>query len=883
MFSRPLIISLLASVSAAHASSDLLTFEKHVRPILKAQCFHCHGEEGETKGGLDVRLTRFLIKGGKAGAAIVPGKAAESHLLELIKSGEMPEGAAKLKQSEIDIIERWIASGARTARPEPEKLGAEDLFTEEDREWWSLQPIVRPAVPKVDLHPEANAVDAFVAAKLVSAGLQFSPAAEAAIFIRRATFDLTGLPPKPEEVTAFEGAYQQHPQSAVTQLIDRLLASPAYGERWGRHWLDIVGYADSDGFTDKDLPRPHAYKYRDYVVQSLNRDKPFDQFIREQLAGDEMVPPPHNNLSPEDIEKITATGFLRMAPDGTGVLNDKATRNASIADTIKIVSTSLYGMTIACAQCHDHRYDPISQADYFRLRAVFEPGFDTPNWRVPNNRLLSLYNDSQRAESAKIEVEAKKIDEARLVKQSEFIAEVLEKELAKAAEADREPLREAYQTAANKRTAAQVALLKSNPRVEKLSPGSLYLYDDTYKTKHAAFLKQMADDAAAVRATKPKEEFLHAFVEAAKPAAAVAKTFLFHRGDHDQPKQPVPPGDLSVLAAWREVDIPEKSATMPTTGRRLAFARSITDGKHPLLARVLVNQVWKRHFGKGIVNTPDDFGKLGELPSHPELLDWLAAEFMQQGWSLKHLHRLMMSSMAYRQSSQRDAERDRIDPDNRLLSRMNVQRLEAENLRDALVAVSGKLDTSLGGPAVPVTYNEQGQIIIGEDTRDAAGRQTGKHVDLQGREFRRSLYIQARRSMPLEVFAAFDAPSMTEASCASRPVTTVSPQSLLLMNNLYMREHAQDFARRLINEHGTDVSKQVERAWQLCYSRLPNSSERSDAEEFVAHQTAHYRDHPAKLEHISGVPEKDNAPPELLALTALCQALLSSNEFLYVD
>jgi len=665
--------------------------------------------------------------------------------------------------------------------------------------------------------------------------------------------------------------------------VDRLLSSEHYGERWGRHWLDIAGYADSDGYTDKDLERAWAWKYRDYVIGSLNKDKPFDEFVREQLAGDEMVPQPHKNLSADAIEKITATGFLRMAADGTGAMNDKAAQNASIADTIKIVSTAFYGMTVGCAQCHDHRYDPITQADYYRMRAIFEPGFNTKSWKTPAGRLVSLLTDEERAIGAKIEVEAKKIDAARLAKQEEFITEVLEKELAKAPEKDREGLRTAYRTEVKKRTSAQVALLKAWPRVNQLSGGSLYLYDSTYKTKHADTLKQMTADATAVRATKPKEEFLHAFQEQPMTETALPPTHLFFRGDIEQPKEVVKPGDLTVLAAFRPIEIPVKDKALPTTGRRLAFAKSLTDGKHPLLARVIVNQVWLRHFGKGLVNSPNDFGQLGEKPSHPELLDWLASDFMANGWSLKRLHKMILTSRTYRQSSRRDETRDRIDPDNRLLSRMNVRRLEAETLRDAFLAVSGKLNPKIGGAPVPVTFNEEGQVILGVDTRDTAGRQTGKFIGMNGEDYRRSIYVQARRSTPLEVFAAFDAPDMTEANCAMRPNTTVSPQSLLLMNNLYMREYAQDLAQRVVKDVGADVEKQVARTWELALSRTPSMADEQEAVTFVKAQTEHYKATPAKLEKVSGPPEKADAAPELLGLTALCHALMSSNEFLYVD
>jgi mono/diheme cytochrome c family protein len=887
--SAALALAALIVTAAAGGAAEDLTFEKDVRPILKAHCFHCHGEEGETKGGLDVRLRRYLEKGGESGPAIVAGDVAKSHLLELVKAGEMPKQKPRLPDRDIATIERWIAQGAPTARPEPEKLGPEHVFTDEERGWWSLQPISRPVVPAVETG-SGNPIDAFIAAQLSKNALTFSAEADPATLIRRASFDLTGLPPTPEEVEDFVAASSADPAAAWQALMDRLLASPAYGERWGRHWLDVAGYADSDGFTDKDLERKHAHKYRDYVIRSMNADKPFDDFVREQLAGDEMAlklgltadsPTPAERARHEEL--LTATGFLRMAPDGTGAQNDLAARNACITSTLKIVSTALYGLTIGCAECHDHRYDPISQADYYRLRAIFDPGFDVKGWRIPASRLVSLQTKEGKAAAAKIEAEAKKIDDARLAKQTGFIDEVLEKELLKRDEGIRDALRTAYKTVVKDRTPEQVKLLKDNPSVNSLSAGSLYLYDTTYKTKHADTLKKMADEAAAVRATKPVEEFVQAFAELPKDPKAVAASHVFHRGDPESPKEAVKPGDLSVLAGWRVVEVPEEDATLPTSGRRLAYAASMTDGKHPLLARVLVNRVWMHHFGKGLVINAGDFGALGDRPSHPELLDWLATHFMEKGWSLKELHRQILSSRAWRQQSRRDPERERIDPDNRLLSRQNVRRIEAETLRDSLLAVSGRLNAAQGGAPVPVMFNEEGQVVIGVDTTDTAGRQTGKFIPLNGEEYRRSVYVQVRRTRPLEMFAAFDAPSMMDPNCEVRPVTTVSPQSLLLMNNTGMREHAQNFATRLQTECGADAAKQVERAWWLSYGRRPDPDDVKAGVEFVAAQTEHYRQNPSKLETVTGPAEKEDAAPELLGLAALCHALMSANEFLYVD
>lgn len=857
-------------------------FEKDVRPILKAHCFHCHGEDGERKAGLDVRLTRFLLKGGDSGPALVAGKPAESHLLEMLKSGEMPKEKPKLSDQDIATIEQWILAGAPTARPEPETLGPEHHFTEEERAWWSIQPIRRPEVPANKDPRERNPIDAFVRVELEKNGLSFSDEADSATLARRLSFDLTGLPPG--EVLGSE-------DKTVEEMIEALLASPHYGERWGRHWLDVAGYADSEGFNEKDTERPHAWKYRDYVIAALNRDKPYHEFIREQLAGDEIAARLGLHAdSPTDEEKaryaelITATGFLRMAPDGTQTENTLLSRNTTIVDTMKIVSNALYGMTIHCAECHDHRYDPITQRDYYELRAVFEPGFNPGAWRNPTQRLVSLQTKEQKAAAAAVEAEAKKIDDARLAKQEEFITEVLEKELAKRDEAVREPLRKAFRTVAKDRTPEQVALLKQHPTVEKLNAGSLYLYDTTYKTKHADTLKKMTEEAAEVRAKKPKEEMVHAFTELPAKPEAIPATFLFFRGNPESPKDKVEPSDLDVLSGWREAAIPAKLADLPTSGRRLAFAEKLTDGQHPLLARVIVNRVWMHHFGTGLVKTPADFGHLGEKPSHPELLDWLASEFMAKGWSLKELHRLILSSHTWRQKSDRDAERDRIDPDNRLLSRQNKRRLEAEILRDALLVVSGKLNPKAGGTPVPVMLTEEGQVVLGVDTMDTAGRQTGKYIPLNGEEFRRSVYVQIRRSRPLEMFATFDAPDMTTPNCEVRPVTTVSPQSLLLMNNLGMREFAQHFGERMMKECGdATIEEQVRHAWRVVYGREPVTEELESGAAFLTMQTAHYTVEPAKFEKAAGPAEANPAPARVMGLAALGHALMSANEFLYLD
>lgn len=865
-------LAILAPGAWAASKSDPV-FERDIRPILKLHCFRCHGEEEKPKAGLDVRLKRFLEKGGDDGPVIIAGKRKDSPLYQAVHSGEMPKGEAKLSAAEVELIGRWIDKGAKTLRAEPEKLEG-FYFTEEDRTHWAFQPLTQPAVPKTRSRDEVRTpIDAFLVDKLKEKRLKFSPEADKETLIRRATFDLIGLPPTPAEVDAF---LADNSPDAYEKLIDRLLASPHYGERWGRHWLDVAGYADSEGITATDALRKYAWKYRDYVIKAFNEDKPFNEFIVEQLAGDELLKPPYKDLSPAELEKLVATGFLRMAPDptGSGAPDQKLARNQVVTDTVKIVSTSLLGMTVGCAECHDHKHDPIPQADFYRLRAVFEPAYDWKNWKVPNARLVSLMTDAERAEAARIEVEAKKEDAARLKKQEEFITEILELELAKREEALREPLRVAYRTPAAKRTPEQVKLLKAHPTVMNLSPGSLYLY----KQKMADELKKMADEAAKVRAQKPKEDFISALTE---PGGKVPVTQVFYRGDFDQPRAAVKPGDLSVLASLRKVDLAEDDQALPTSGRRLAYAKELTDGKHPLTTRVFVNRVWLHHFGRGLVNTPGDFGMHGDTPSHPELLDWLANEFVREGWSVKKLHKLIMTSTAYRQVSTRDPKKERIDGENRLLWRMNVQRLEAEVIRDSLLAVSGKLNPKLYGEPVPVMEDEAGQVVVGIDTNDTAGRPSGKVIPLNGEEFRRSLYIQVRRSKPVGLLEAFDIPAM-EPNCTIRNASTVAPQSLALMNGEFALEQAKHFSERVEKE--ADKDAQVELAWKIAFGASPSMAEVMQAKAFLAKQTKQFQANPPPPPAVAkGKPAPAAPTAEHLAMESFCQVLISANRFLYVD
>ncbi len=956
---RIIICCLLALPVVARAAESPF-YETEIRPIFKAACFHCHGEEEEIEGSLDLRLRRSTVQGGDSGEAIVVGDPDSSLLLERIVSGEMPPGKAKLKPAEIELIRVWIRTGAKTAEPEPEDASV-SAFSLAERNFWSLQPILKPDVPDVaDSTRVRTPIDAFVLARLEKEKLNFAPDADRRTLIRRLSFDLIGLPPTPEEVKSFladtePGAYER--------LVDRLLESPHYGERWGRHWLDVAGYADSEGFNEADTERPSGFRYRDYVIRSFNADKPFDLFIQEQLAGDEMVTEPLKNLSPESVEKLTATGFLRMAPDGTGaggaMIN--LARNQVVSETLKIVSTSLLGLTVGCAECHHHRYDPILQTDYYSLRAIFEPALNWKKWRTPAARKISLYTDEDRSLAVKIEAEAKVVDAERAALAKVFIDLTLDSQLLKLEEAVREPLKTAYKTKASERTDEQKALLDKYPKILKISDGSLYLYDreirtdaakikaehkqkekefvaqaftvalaDLSKEEQAAIrsthatavakrtaeqktllethadklvtaatlekfnttaaeelkhlkqsekdllatlkadrLKAIQEKANKVRDTKPHEGFLRALTEV---HGQVPETFLFNRGDFEQPKQKLVPAGLSVLDSRELVSIPENNPELPTTGRRLAFAKRLTDGRHPLTARVLVNRFWLNHFGRGIVETPGDFGYLGARPSHPELLDWLANEFLSNGWKLKQLHKLMVTSTTYRQSSQRSARQDEVDPDNHLYGHMSIHRIDAETLRDTVLAISGKLNRKLYGEPVPVTKDSIGRIIIGEDNLDGE-RKPLAAIDMKGEQFRRSIYIQVRRSRPLGVLATFDMPVM-EPNCTSRNSSTVTPQALMLMNSDFSSEFAGIFAQRVSELAKDDPLKQCQHAWELAFGREPTASQIETSVAYLKQQKLHYEKSPQP---------KSKQTPDQLALKSFCQALISSNAFLYVD
>jgi len=762
------------------------TFERDVRPILKTYCFDCHGAEEKLSGGLDLRLRRFALQGGESGPAIEVGQPAASLLIERMRSGEMPPFAKKVPPEKIAQIEAWIAAGATTDRVEPERLPPGIDITPEERAWWAFQPLTRPVVPRLEgsvasleeaqAQPSADLVltpvDAFVLATLRARGLRMAPTADRLTLLNRVAFDLTGLPPSAAEAELY---LSDLAPEAYERMVERYLASPHYGERWARHWLDTAGYAESEGNGSDDTPRPYAYKYRDYVIQSFNKDKSFRDFLVEQLAGDELVPLPWNNLRAEQVEPLVATGFLRMGVDGTASGPDsEETSNLVVSDALKIVSTSLLGLSVGCAQCHDHKYDPIPQVDYYRLRAVFEPALDPAHWRRPAQRLVSLYTDADRARAAEVDQAAQALQVAFNEKQSRFVREAFDKVLEKFPEEQRPGLREAYTTPEAQRSEAQKKLLADNPSLN-INPGVLYQYNQPAADE----LKRDQQVIDAKRAEKPVEEFVSVTNEV---PGVVPSTHLFHRGDYRDKRQVITPGDLTIAAPeGTRFEIPDKGPEGQPTGRRLAWARHLTSGRHPLLGRVLVNRFWMQHFGRGIVETAADFGLLGTRPTHPELLDWLACEFADRGFSLKEFHRLILHSAVYRQASvarSMAVNPREVDTLNTLYWQFPVRRLDAEVLRDRMLMASDRLDRRLYGAAVPVEEDFSGQVLAGDGVR------------------RRTVYLQVRRSKPVSFLAAFDAPIMT-LNCERRISTTGAIQSLMLMNGESVLKEAAHFAARV--------------------------------------------------------------------------------------
>jgi hypothetical protein len=663
-------------------------------------------------------------------------------------------------------------------------------ITDADRSWWAFQPLQRPALPSLKNPRHAqNPIDAFVLARLESKNLALSPPASRRELIRRAYFDLIGLPPTPEAV---EGFLADPSPRAWENLVEQLLASPQYGERWARHWLDLVRYAESNGY-ERDGAKPHAWRYRDYVIRSFNQDKPYNRFLTEQLAGDQLP-------GPFEPDAVIATGFYRLhvwddEPDDTLVAEFD-----ELDDVMVATSASFLGLTVGCARCHDHKFDPISQADYYQMLAFF--------------RSMNPYGLHHKGGGGR--------GTGRITRPLALASEVSAWE---------------------------------NRQQSRLKP----LREQLAATTNAETKKKLETQLKQVEAETPPYEFALAIQEDPRKP-----TQILHRGDAHAPGQEVQPTFPSILQQLSP-GLPGSTSAGLTNAGRLTLANWMTHPNHPLTARVMANRLWQHHFGRGLVRTPNDFGRTGEKPTHPELLDYLAAELREGGWHLKRLHKLIMLSSAYQMSSRADNPVAlRVDEANDLFWRQNPRRAEAEVLRDTLLSVSGALNLKMSGPSVFPTLPKEVHA-----TQDSAGK--GWSDSPPAEQNRRTIYLVVKRALLLPLLDTFDY-NTTTLPVGARSVTTVAPQALMLLNDSFIQQTAERFAARLRQESGDDESAQVRRAFALALQRAPTSTELAAARDMLARQR--------QLLAAAGPSPAGDA---IRQLQPFCAAMLNLNELLYTD
>ena len=853
---------------ALPAVAAAVDYAGDIQPLLVQHCVKCHGPEKQ-KGGLRLDLKEAAFKGGDSGKrGIVAGHAGESRLFQLVslkKDDErMPPKGEPLTTQQIALIKQWIDGGAAwpdAGDAKSKLVRAEMKVTDDDRQHWSFLPLraTRPPVVK-DAAWARSPIDQFIRHAQAAKGISPSAPADARTLVRRIYFDLVGLPPTSEEMTLWTSRLGKS-RDAITSLVDELLASPHHGERWARHWLDVARYADSNGM-EGDNDRPNAYRFRDFVIRALNEDMAYDQFVRWQLAGDE--------IAPGQPDAIAATGFI--AAGINSVLPDKQmeeeklrNRADELDDMVSTMGQAMLGLTLACARCHDHKYDPLPTRDYYRLMRVFNSG---DRAEVPLGSPAEV--KAQRAAMAKW--------------QPEFDAAVNERDtwLKKASAPLVEPVRTA-KIAKLPLSDAEKQLLREKPdgfdgkKLANRFKVELKVEDSDYIAQLSADekgrWKQLDGRVKAVAASKPAAlPTAYAFADLAPEPR---ESWFFERGNFLARNEKMDLGFLTVLMKGRAADDYWKTARQAklrddSTQQRCALAEWMTDLDHgagTLLARVMVNRVWQHHFGEGLVRTASDFGTRGEPPTHPELLEWLTGEFVRSGWSVKHLHRLIMRSATYQQASASDEKKSAADPEDRLLWRQRPVRLESESLRDSMLAVAGTLNPAVFGPSFkpPIpTEALQARNVKNPYPRDAKDTPETR---------RRSIYLFHKRVVQYPLMQAFDAPD-AQQSCGRRMNTTVAPQALALLNDPFVRLRAEELARRLQASAGTEVDAQIRAAFLLCLSRAPASEELTDARAFISAQTA------ARSQRDATQPPAD---AQRLALTDFCQSLFGLNEFIYID
>ncbi len=1004
-------------------------FQQEVLPLLKSRCVACHGP-ARREASLNLALPPGIKRGGKSGPVIVAGDLSRSLLWKRVSAGEMPVDHP-LPADEQELLRRWIVDGAHGL---PTDVPAKPVRDEH----WAFQPLGRVPLPVVPSETRLlTPIDHFIADKLKAAGLKLSPEASREVLIRRVCFDLTGLPPSLEETDRF---LNDQRTDAYEQMVEQYLNSHQYGERWGKYWLDAAGYADSNGYFGADTDRPLAYRYRDYVIRSINADKPWDQFIREQLAGDELAGfRTGGDVRPETVELLEAAHFLRNSPDGTDSSDGnpdevRADKYAVLEGTQQIIGSALLGLTVQCARCHDHKFEPFSQRDYYRLQAVIYPAFNIEQWVLPKNREITT---ASAAELAAWKAEVKAVDQKIAARRQQFsdwarqhrqrgrelfadsfdpsrpLAEAwsntvpgdsspagvpaiqVDQKVAPGAEAtagtlhliesgaagdralstkktfdwtpddvggwiqvtfdlvaggdtapyvgyfialrdfnDTKPMLAGGNILLDGAAAGQAAVHVDYPGADDqgrgkigksgYTPGRNYgvritnLGDGKYEARqvvdgvpeegivtmtaadlpeggfgfeyccgrsfvvdnvlieqgvpdskldaaerqladeHRAKRKELDADIKALEATRPK--LIGRLAAVSQPAGASPVVRMLNRGEYKSPGDPVTPGSPLVLsdesnpADFVTNEKSEKGAK-DSPGPRLAFAKWVTQPDSraaALLARVTVNRWWQHHFGTGIVATADNLGYSGASPSHPELLDLLAGELIRQNWSAKGIHRMILHSAVYRQSSRPVPTAEQKDPDGRLLARFPLRRLDSESIRDAMLAASGELDPAMYGPYVPTQVGSDGDVFVGESVSGS---------------LRRSLYLQQRRTQVVGLLEVFDAPSIV-FNCTARPRTTVPLQSLKLLNSDFVRARAAGLARRVRSSPEIAEEQAMVNAFRITWGRRPTAEEQAAPRRFLTEQTQEYAGRPNAVQ---------------AAWVDLCQMLLASNAFLYIE
>jgi hypothetical protein len=823
----------VAALSAADFTAD-------IRPIFESTCWQCHGGAVQLSK-LDLRTRDAALKGGVKGPAIVPGKPEGSRLYRLVAGLEKPSMPldGKLTGAQISRIREWIEQGAPwdmatgSVTISSQTSALEDMvITPAARSYWAFQNPVRSAPPTVS-SALTNPIDLFLEKARRDKGLKAAPRADRITLLRRAYMDLIGLPPTPAETA--EHLADTSPQ-AWEHLIDKLLASPHYGERWGRHWLDVARYADSNGF-EHDFDRPNAWRYRDYVISSFNHDTPYNTFLAEQIAGDE--------LDQVTNETMIATGFLRSyAKVGYREKDNPQFRYEYLDDMIGTIGRGVLGLTVNCARCHNHKFDPISQKDYYQLQASLFGYVETEHPLASKEQVEAHQKKTAEVDAAiaPLRQKIRQLDEPYRLRLAQ---EKYKKYPANVQRAIAIP--ESQRTAGEELLAGQVIRTTSVSSQEidrAMSPSDL-AQKTALSAQIAALQKErpkplpMADivtdgdyrftpdgpgDEPAPGKGVKNEAAEGSFLFQGPGRYQAPPSYFLIRGDSESRGSLMRPGFIRVITTGNPpVELPPSSGR--TSGRRRALAAWLGSEENPLTARVIVNRVWSYHFGQGIVSTLDNFGKMGAAPTHPELLDWLATEFMSRGWSIKQMHRLMMTSEAYRMSSQFDDPADvQKDPDNQYLWRFRIQRLDAEIVRDAIMAASGALDLTIGGPPV-FPY------IPGEILRSMFGGIWRKEED-GPRVWRRSVYVYRKRGLPFPMFEVFDLPDQN-TTCGRRNVSTVPTQALALLNDEFVLRQSKLFADRVREAAGGDAAKQVDLAYQIALSRSPRDEERQLGLDFL--------------------------------------------------